>query len=55
MDIYTISLNYGELEIAAGNDYEAAYRKYGQLCQQHPNATVTLLEGEEMVKEREVE
>jgi hypothetical protein len=55
MTTYVISINYGELEIEAGEEYEAAYREYGRQCEAHPHATVTLLENEEMIKEREVE
>jgi hypothetical protein len=52
---YTISLNYGEIEFLIGEDYEAADRAYGKACDDYPNATVTLLADEEMIKEREVD
>jgi hypothetical protein len=50
---YTISINYGEHELDAGDNLELATRLYEAECAAAPNTCVTLLAGEEMIKERE--
>jgi hypothetical protein len=54
MSKYVISINYDTIQIAAGENLEPALAAYDQALLAHPAETVTLLEDEEMIKEREI-
>jgi hypothetical protein len=54
MPKYVISINYDTHSYEVGEDLEKAMLAYDQALLAHPGETVTLIEDEEMIKEREI-
>jgi hypothetical protein len=54
MPKYIISINYDTHSYEVGDSLDKALLAYDQACLAHPGETVTLIEDEEMIKEREI-